>query len=71
MPLPEIADRPEIWLIVGRKDAEGYVLLQPAFDLARGVDAVAVGVQQHLDHHPRMVRWVTSQLSLVCPFDLA
>jgi hypothetical protein len=52
---PEPGDGHMIGRGVAGQDPEGDVFVAAAFDLARGADAGAVGVQQHPQQHPRLV----------------
>jgi len=53
--LAEIADRAEIRPVQGGHCLKVEPLLAAPRDLARGVDAAAIGVEQQRHHHPRMI----------------
>src|SRR5665648_326029 len=52
-------------MLVGRKDAEGYLLIGGPLNLARGGLAQAVGVEDELHHHGRVVDRPTAQVILL------
>ncbi len=58
VPLAKLAHRPEVGLVPRRQEAERHAVRKLPGDLARGVDPGAIPVEQHLDHHLRMVGWV-------------
>ncbi len=65
MPLAKVAQRTKIQLVPGVQEAERHAVLQLAGDLAGRVHPGAVTVQQHLDHHARVIRQVAPPL-VVC-----
>ena len=56
--------------IVRRQYPEGYVLVEPLGDSSGRCHPDAVAVEQHLDHHPWMIRWPASTLAIVAGDDL-
>ena len=68
--LAKVRDRAEIRRVVRRQHPERYVLHKTLRNPSRGRHPDAVAVQQHLDHHPWMVRRPASALPLVASRDL-
>jgi hypothetical protein len=56
MALNEPRDRRVIRALLGRQDAEGDVFFAGALDHPRGPDPTRIRVQQHRDHHRRVIR---------------
>jgi hypothetical protein len=59
----EAGDGHMIGRAVAAKDAEGDVFVAAAFDLPRGADPGAVGIQQHRQQHPGLVGGVAVPVS--------
>ena len=62
MTLPEVADGPEVGPLQRAHRHEVEPLLQRPGDPPRGIDALAVGVEQQSNHHRRVVGRVAARL---------
>jgi hypothetical protein len=69
VPPAKLAQGPEVGGVARRQHPEGHVFVQPLSDLPGAVHPLAVGVQQHLHHHDRVVGRSPSQLVLVLLLD--
>ena len=67
--LAKVGDGAKVGGIVGRQDPERDVLVETLGDAACGGHAGAIAVEQHLDHHPRMVGRVATLLALIAAGD--
>ena len=68
--LAKVGDGPEVRCVVRRQHPEGDVLVETLGDAASGRHPHAVAVEQHLDHHPWMIRWPATPFPLVASGDL-
>ena len=65
VPTPELAQRPVLRKVARRQHPERNVLFQLPSHPARREHPRRVGVEQHLHHHPRLIRRVATAVPLV------
>ena len=65
VPTPKLAQRPVLRKVPRRQHPERHVLFQLPRDPARREHPRRVGVEQHLHHHPRLIRRVATTVSLI------